>query len=217
MSAPWKLGPSIRSSSFCFPESLLNSLKSQALSSLWRRRSVAAEMVHKDAVWSIIALAVVYTAVVATRSTLGFPFLRTLVECDYPSPPDVDRDSSSWSGSAHCNDTGIVVDQAQVAKAFASGCDLALQCIALPVYGSVADSFGRCVVEVQMFMLCCLLPSPFPPASPLQTPVGDLFCGNAPLWFFHVLLCCAVVQLRGIFSWFHCSRCAVAPCAPLPT
>jgi len=88
-----------------------------------------------------MAIATFYAVALGIRSTLSFPYLQTLVDCD--APTEVSRSSPDWPGSAHCNDTDTVVGEAQVLRGFCSASDLTIQFVATPIVGRIADSFGR--------------------------------------------------------------------------
>lgn len=101
--------------------------------------------------WPGFVVALLYALSVVGRSTLSFPFLRTLIRCEYPTPESFNRDSEDWSGSSMCNDTDTVINQAQVLRGVTQGLDIALQCVALPVFGHVADVYGRKAVVMVAF------------------------------------------------------------------
>lgn len=71
-----------------------------------------------------MAIASFYAVALGIRSTLSFPYLQTLVDCD--APTEVPRSSPDWPGSANCNDTDTVVGQAQVLRGFCSASDLTI-------------------------------------------------------------------------------------------
>lgn len=102
------------------------------------------------------ALAVVYSAILGTRNVLGFPFLRTLVHCTADEAAAAaaaaneaagigggELQGDDWSGSAHCNSTRLVAQQATLWRGAATAVDLAGQCVLMPVYGSISDAVGR--------------------------------------------------------------------------
>ena len=119
------------------------------------------------------ALAVViYTCLVTVKSTLYFPFCRTLVVCSanrsragggavgpsaspatpsasslsYNSPSAASsggRASRDWSGSAFCDDRVGVADAAQALKSYADVFNIVCQVLLMPVLGAVSDRRGR--------------------------------------------------------------------------
>lgn len=68
----------------------------------------------------------VFAAIVAARSTIAFPYVRTLIACDVPSPANIDRTSSDWSGSAACGNVDTVVSRATLIRGYGRGADAAV-------------------------------------------------------------------------------------------
>ena len=98
---------------------------------------------HINAIVVAACITILYQCLTNMRNILQFPAARTLISCSTPTPPGYDRSQAEWSGSAHCNDTSLVVEQAQLLRGTATGFDLALQCVTVPIAGSLADAVGR--------------------------------------------------------------------------
>lgn len=98
---------------------------------------------------------IIYTCLATVKSTLYFPFCRTLVVCgkNYSSttcPMNVSKDNSGgghdsrdWSGSDFCGDRCAVADAAQVLKSFGDVFNIVCQILFMPLLGAVSDVHGR--------------------------------------------------------------------------
>ena len=64
------------------------------------------------------SVGLVYAAIVAARSSVSFPFARTLVDCGSNTPANMPRSSDDWSGSYFCADKDKTVGDAT----FIRGC-----------------------------------------------------------------------------------------------
>ena len=135
------------------------------------------------------ALGVVYSAILGTRNVLGFPFLRTLVHCtaeeaaaaaaaanDEASIGGGELQGDDWSGSAHCNSTRLVAQQATLWRGAATAVDLAGQCVLMPVYGSISDAVGRRPVALWSLMALAFASLCFWAAAAAQS-FGAYFVG----------------------------------------
>jgi hypothetical protein len=86
------------------------------------------------AVAPAFCVGLLYASIVTSRSTVSFPYARTLISCGQPSPSNIDRSSSAWSGSAACGDVDEVVTKATFVRGWVACCGLGVS----PVCGLLA-------------------------------------------------------------------------------
>eukprot|EP00949_MAST-11_sp_MAST-11-sp1_P000530 g530.t1 len=79
----------------------------------------------------------------AMKTTLFFPFARTLIHCDDASVVVPTTDAKNWSGSAFCGDTELVAREGQFLKSLGETSGVVLQAVMMPILGKFSDTHGR--------------------------------------------------------------------------